>query len=99
MAALIFGGPVTLTASAVNLTTSLSLNPRIFYKNVLVRADIGNVGTVWFGKNNVTTTTNQLGYLLGGDAFAIDTLTAFLNTDDVYFIGTPGDKIYVTGVS
>lgn len=99
MAALLFGGPLSVTGTAKNITVGLSLNPRIFYKNVLVRAAAGNTGTVWFGKSNVTTGTNQLGFLLPGDAFAIDTITAFLNTDDIYFVGTPGDTVYIAGVS
>lgn len=98
MAAQVFGGPVTITTSALNLTTSLSLSPRIFYNHLVVRADSSNAGTVWFGKSGVTAIANQVGFLEPGDAVAVDLVGAFINTDEIYFVGTSNDKIYVLGV-
>ena len=98
MAAKLYGGPITITVTAQSMTTGLSLSPRLSMSTFALRADKANVGDVWVGKSNVTITTNQLGYLRPGEALTIDLNGKYINTDDIFFIGTNADKVYVLNI-
>lgn len=100
MAAATFGGPLTVQAVARNITTLLaSLNGvREFFSEGVLRADVANAGTVWIGGSNVTTTTNQMGFIRAGDALTLN-LNIFMTTDQIYLIGTPADKVYFLGLA
>ncbi len=92
------GGPITVTATARNLTQGLALAERLFLPTLVIRADVGNAGTVWVGTSTVTTTTNQLGYVKAGESLSINLAGLYFNTDDLYLVGTLNDKVYLLGV-
>ncbi len=95
----IFGGPVTGLAAAKNLTTLLSLSPRVDFSTMTLRAKADNTGTVFIGRSDVTTTTNQVGYLRAAEALSVDIIRGFSNTDEVFLIGTvAGDTVYIMGM-
>src|SRR3970040_2860004 len=95
----IFGGPVTGLSTAKSLTTLLAVSPREDFSTITLRAKTDNAGTVFIGRSNVTTTTNQLAYLDRGEALSVDITRGFANTDQLFLIGTVGtDVVYVIGI-
>lgn len=93
------GGPVTVSGTAQNLTTGLGMATRRFFSDFTLRASATNGGTVYFGKSNVTTSANQLGFLQAGDAWGGDLTQKFISSDDFFVVGTPGDVVFVTIIS
>lgn len=98
MAAKLAGGPIAITTTAQSFTTGLGLAVRQSFSTYALRADLANTATIWIGRSNVTTTTNQMGYLRPGDAMTIDLVGKFIHTDDVYVVGANGDKLYVMDI-
>ncbi len=98
MGAALLGGPLTITSTAQKLTTLLGYAEKKFLANLLLRAAEGNSDAVWFGKSNVTPTTNQMGYIKASEGLAID-LSAFTNTDELYLVAASTQIVYATGVS
>jgi hypothetical protein len=92
------GGALAITSTAQTLTDLLGLSNQRYFQSAALRADVNNLGTVWFGKANVSTTANQFGYLNYGEGFSIDISQGFTHTDSLYLISTEasGDKVYVT---
>jgi hypothetical protein len=85
-------GQTSITASAQQLTTS-----RLETDDWSVRALSTNVGNVAIGPSGVTTST---GYLLEpGDEFSFGSIIAAghpvydLRPDELYVVGTSGDKV------
>ncbi len=89
----LFGGEAAVQATAVNITTLLSLPRTLHAKQIIIQVPPNITAPVFIGKSNVTTTTNRL-YALN----IVATTGAFvvlgqgdwksLNTDEVYIIGT-----------
>ena len=92
------GGPVTITASAQSLTTGLALGQNLVFSHMAIRADKANAGRVWLGLSNVTTTTNQLGFIDAGEAFEVALERVYSDTGQLYLIGTAADKVYIAMV-
>jgi hypothetical protein len=98
MGAEFFGKPLAVTNTAQSLTTLLGLAQKKYVANLALRAATGNSDLVWFGKSNVTPTTNQLGYLQASEGLALD-LSAFASTDELYLVAASNQTVYALGVS
>jgi len=99
MAGEFFGGPLSITGTAQNLTTLLGLPERKWFCELSIRALDTNVDKIWVGRSNVTTVANQLGYIRAAEAIDTSLSNAFVNTDDLYLVGTPGDVAYAVALA
>lgn len=97
MGAEIFGGEVTVTSTAQNLSTLLGLGEKKFLSTLVIRADTANTADIFYGKGNVTTSANRLGFLQAGEALTVD-IHSFTNTDELYLIAASDQNLFVTGV-
>lgn len=97
MAAEVFGAEYTVTASAANITSIVG-GTRRFLSVLVMRAANANLGTTYIGKSNVTTAANRLGFLAASESLAIDMTKAFFSSDELYVIGTAGDKLHILGM-
>lgn len=97
MACEVFGDQVTVTSTAQNLTTLLGLATRKFYSTLVLRAAVANTADIGIGKSDVTTTTNQLGFLQAGEALTVD-IQGFISTDDLYLIAASSQTAHIMGV-
>lgn len=65
-----------------------------------LRAASNNGGTVFLGPAGVTATTNRRAYMLPGESYTFESIPMYLvDTDDVYIVGTNGDKVLVSGLA
>lgn len=97
MAVPFFGnGPITVTGTAQSLTQLLGLSQQAAFGHGSIRAGVANVGTIFFGKANLTAGANQLGYLLLKEAFDVALEGVYTNTNELYLIASnPGDTVYI----
>jgi hypothetical protein len=80
------GGTVILTSSLVALDTE-SDNQGAY--ELTLRSQIGNAGTMWFGKD----ADNVTGFLEPGDSHTF----VHIQAKHVYVMGTAGDVVFWTG--
>lgn len=84
------GGEYTVTGSAVNLTTALSLSNPVYAQNIDILALGTNTGAVAIGGSAVTTSANRRGQLSPGQAWTSGPVDNHpINTNEIYLIG-PG---------
>lgn len=96
----VLGDEYTVTASAVALTTILGLNgAERFVSHGTFRAGTGNVGNVFLGKSDVTTTDNRLVFLKPDESFSFGVEGCYVNLEEWFVIGTAGDKLHIIGLA
>lgn len=91
------GGQVTVTASAVKLTTALGLSAGVPCTNIDVKASSGNAGTTYLGGSTVTAVpANARIALAAGQTWSSGPVPQhIINTDELYIIGTTNDVVFV----
>lgn len=102
MAAEVFGGLVTIGATATSLYALLgavsglppSALERVTSNVLCFRAKDDNAGTVYFEKSN----GNQLGWINASESLSIDTQLVRVDISNILLSGTVGDKVYVMGL-
>lgn len=95
-----FGGEAAITNTATKLTSLLSLAERQVAYFLDMRALPTNAGFVFIGPSSVTASTNRRAYLAPGETYTFESIPMYLvDTDDVYAVGTGGDKIVVSGLA
>lgn len=95
-----FGGEVTVTATPTNLTQSLGLRENQSAYFLDLRALTSNVGVVYIGPSSLTATTNRRAFILDGESYTFESMPMYLvDTNDVYLVGTAGDKVLVSGLA
>jgi hypothetical protein len=97
LAAEVIGAEYTVTATATNLTSVLG-GERRFLSVLVIRAGSANVGTTYIGKSNVTVAANRLAFLAADESLAVDMTKAYFSSDELYVIGTAGDKLHIIGM-
>lgn len=102
MASRVFGDQVTVTTSAQNLTTILSLTDRRFFRQLDIRLTAaGSANTVYGGRSDVTNVPANA-------TFAINTATPVYsygpfeapgpNTTDIYLVASADTVVHIEGV-
>jgi len=101
----LIGGAITIPAIATDILTLLAqagaqMPTYATVGNWTIRADDGNAGKIWLGNDSTLTVTsaNRLGYLKAGEALALALLVIRFHLDQVFLVGTPGDRAYMIAV-
>lgn len=96
MAMTLDGGEAAVSTSAQTLTTLLGLSAPFHFSHLTIRAAKNAVGTIYFGKTNVTGAANRCGYIDAGEAIFFGLDGAFTNTDQIWVVGTnAGDRVHI----
>lgn len=94
----IYGGQYTVTGTATNVTTALTLSAdRTKCKDITIRAASANAAKVYLGPSTVTAVpANAFAFLNAGDSWNSGvTETNSSNADSVYIIGNAGDIVFI----
>lgn len=87
-----------LTTSPQNLTTLFGFGRERFIGALTIRSDQSNSGTVYVGRNLLTTTTHRGGYIKAGEAMSFSAIsTGLLSSSTLYILSThAGDTVYIS---
>lgn len=100
MAVQVVGTEYTVTGTAASVSSILGVSGAgRFISHMTFRALDTNVGNVFLGKSDVTTTTNRLVFLKPGESFSFGLEGPYTNLDDWYVIGTAADKLHIIGLT
>lgn len=88
-------------AHALNDITGIPIADmwELAFSNLVLRADAGNSGNIYFGNENVTTTSDRGGYLASGEGLTINCNPGWFDAHGMFLVAqTASDIVYISWI-